>query len=280
MTLKLNKVIFKVFNKLRNLAYRLELLWYSNLFRKKGFKLPKDLFKTVIRNPYIYDNYINLLPFISPNESIILIDIGANVGSFSLNFSKFFDLKKAYLFEPLDFLNERIDQNLKNLNYEIFNVGLGNINATQDIFYDEKKNVLASFKEYSTEIKENYSYTGDLKKKKIHIKKLDEILNFDNNKFKVVLKIDTQGFEVEVLEGSKKLLKKVSILIIECSFFNQYQDNNASFVRCCEILSKYNLYPIVFKFQGKRFTRHFYENDVIFVKLDQAKNILYRNIML
>ena len=41
-----------------------------------------------------------------------------------------------------------------------------------------------------------------------------------------MLKIDTQGYEWEVLQGSKKSLRKINAIQLELSFEDLYQDQN------------------------------------------------------
>ena len=48
----------------------------------------------------------------------------------------------------------------------------------------------------------------------INVDKLDNVLNFRINK-KSLLKIDTEGNELNVLKGAKKILKKIDYLVLE-----------------------------------------------------------------
>ena len=84
---------------------------------------------------------------------------------------------------------------------------------------------------------------------------LDEI--FINKKiFDIFLKIDVEGFELNVLKGAKKTLsKKVKFILIERHFFQLYKDNSTEKVHL--FLEKNNFKLI------KRFTfplLHFEDN--------------------
>ena len=55
---------------------------------------------------------------------------------------------------------------------------------------------------------------------------LKEIADSRFQKFKkILLKVDVQGFELEVLEGAKDFLDRIDIIILEVSLFRFYQDS-------------------------------------------------------
>ena len=67
--------------------------------------------------------------------------------------------------------------------------------------------------------------SGFINKEKTKIFKLDSILgngNLDNKK--AMLKIDTQGYEWEVLQGAKNNLEKFEVLLVEVSFVRLYEN--------------------------------------------------------
>lgn len=73
-------------------------------------------------------------------------------------------------------------------------------------------------------------------KKKIKIETLDDF-SIDHGR-QNVLKIDTQGYELEVLRGGGKTLKLFDIIIIECSFVNEYLNSKPTFVEVVQLLKK------------------------------------------
>lgn len=111
----------------------------------------------------------------------------------------------------------------KDKNWVGYNFGLGKDNLTKDINISKNS--------YSTSIlKINKTHVNAAKelrivsKKKIIIKKLDDIENIKNNKkLNYFLKLDVQGYEDEVLKGSLKTLKKIQGIQIELSMVQLYQ---------------------------------------------------------
>ena len=65
-------------------------------------------------------------------------------------------------------------------------------------------------------------------KEKVKIRKLDSFVNEINWTPKILLKIDVQGFELNVLRGANSSLKRIDIIIIEVLFVGLYE-NQTSF---------------------------------------------------
>jgi len=68
------------------------------------------------------------------------------------------------------------------------------------------------------------SDVGNLKyeEKEINVKKLDNLIDYDNIKKNVLLKIDAEGNEIKILKGSSKLLDICKIVICECSLDDNF----------------------------------------------------------
>lgn len=57
-----------------------------------------------------------------------------------------------------------------------------------------------------------------------HRSRLDNILTRHGFLESVIVKIDVQGFELEVLKGASRCLAAIDIFVIECSLTNNYED--------------------------------------------------------
>jgi FkbM family methyltransferase len=60
--------------------------------------------------------------------------------------------------------------------------------------------------------------------RKVQIITLDNLCRQKNISGPFLIKIDTQGAELEVLEGAKNILKETEVIILEVSFFQFYQN--------------------------------------------------------
>ena len=101
-------------------------------------------------------------------------------------------------------------------------------------------------------------------------------LNFDFNN-QSVLKVDVQGFEVEVLKGALNSLVKFDLIIIECSFVSEYLETEPSFSEIVKILRINNFFPLIFQNFSKSISNYAFERDVIFVKKNLLNKIFYKN---
>ena len=64
-------------------------------------------------------------------------------------------------------------------------------------------------------------------KKNYYEVEINTIDNFFENKelSNVLLKIDVEGYELNVLKGSNNTIKKIKLILIENQFFNMYKNN-------------------------------------------------------
>jgi len=159
------------------------------------------------------------------------IDVGAHKGEF-LSYILSLNYKKIYCFEPQKKIFLILYKNFKNKkNVQLFNLGLANKNS-KIMFYENK---LTSTSTFSKSINTPFSKIKNLilnsknlyiDKYPINVRTLDEI--FINKKIdNIFLKIDVEGFELNVLKGAKKLLsKKVKFILIEKHFFQLYKGNS------------------------------------------------------
>jgi len=132
----------------------------------------------------------------------VFIDIGANVGTYSFLLAQ--KKIKCFAFEPVRKTFKALTMNimLNDLENEItaFNFGLGSVNSNADFIY-VPDNTGAS---HRAEIGEN-----DHDHVNVEIRTLDSIYNNLrlNSDDKILMKIDVEGMEFNVIEGSIKFLR-------------------------------------------------------------------------
>ena len=158
------------------------------------------------------------------------IDVGAHKGEF-LNHILKIKCKKIYCFEPqknvFNTLRKRYKNNKK---VELFNIGLADKNSIR-MFHVSKLSLTSTFSEskntFFSKLK-NFILNSDdsyIDKYKLKTKKIDDIF-VNKNIENIFLKIDVEGFELNVLRGSKKMLKKkVNFVLIEKQFFQLYKNS-------------------------------------------------------
>ena len=146
-----------------------------------------------------------------------IIDVGSNIGDKSLLLTKILldnDIQKFKIFsiEPTDYAFKKQIQNLKlnlNLKKKIFNYKYF-ISSNQ-----KKPSKIFSSWNLDSDKKRHNKHGGILKKinNKTKIISLDEFIKKNNIKEKIIIKIDVDGFEIDVIKSLKKTLKNKSPII-------------------------------------------------------------------
>ena len=178
-----------------------------------------------ILNPQYFISYFNfvsplfeLLPLLEKLKKVnTLIDVGSNKGQFSILMNNYYPNIKIYSFEPQKkFL--AIQKRILPINNYFYNIAIGSTIGYKK-FYITKREDSSSILEPAN----NESKYKIKKIKKIRIDRLDNIINLKKLKKPVIIKLDVQGYELEALKGSKKILNKIDYLITEISFEKIYK---------------------------------------------------------
>ena len=99
------------------------------------------------------------------------------------------------------------------------------------------------------------------------MEKLDNYLEeFSSLKKKILLKIDTQGYELEVIKGAKKIMPYIDCLLLEVSLTRLYEEQPL-FEEILDYTSK-NGFSIwsVDRVVGNKFTGQTHQLDIVFTK--------------
>ena len=155
----------------------------------------------------------NMVKDINPET---IIDIGSNKGQFIMLIEQLFPHKIIYSFEPIE---EVLKKQKRFFNYKknifFYNFALGGNSSTKEFFITKRMDSSSFFKVDTKNDKSNY-YTIK-NKTNIQIRTLDEIIIDQKVVNPILMKIDVQGYEIEVLKGSEKMLEKIDYLLIEVS---------------------------------------------------------------
>ena len=145
-----------------------------------------------------------------------VLDIGSNKGQFILLIKKLYKNKIFYSFEPIREILEKQKKFFKDKrNLFFYNIGIGK-KSEKKRFYITNRKDSSSFLKVERKIKDNEDYRVE-EERIITIKSLDKIMSKKKLLGPILMKIDVQGFELEVLKGSYSTLKKIKYIIIEVS---------------------------------------------------------------
>jgi len=194
-------------------------------------RLSKELAVEIDKYPSAFnDGYLHIHKAIeyamhyNLHEKQIIIDVGAALGVTAQKFSKAFPTSDVYAFEPMPSTFQSLDKNVS-ANKKIIpvNKGLGKEEGeftihlskriTSSSFLEMKKNISNEF--FSDNIKEVGAET-------VKVSTLDKEIPAD--KSISILKMDVQGYELEVLKGGTETLKRTALILVEMQNHDLYSN--------------------------------------------------------
>ena len=166
-----------------------------------------------------------------------LIDVGAHHGETIKLFNVKFNINNIYAFEP-SYKNfkilEKKTKNIKNTNLKIYNYGIGDTEGSMDFnesaesqsstlvrinynsnYYKKKEKLLQFFKK-----NKNLFFTT-----KVDIKTLDNFLKEEKIDHIDILKIDTEGYDFNVIKSLGRNISRVNYIYFEHHFHNMLNKN-------------------------------------------------------
>ena len=154
----------------------------------------------------------------------VLIDIGASVGQYALEMRKIGYKGKIISFEPRkSAYNILKEVAAKDKNWLTYNYAIGNENKN-DFINISGTTDSSSILEMLPKHLEASPKSIYINKEAIEIKRLDTIYkSLIADRDRIMIKIDTQGFEKYVLDGTEKILSKIAIVQLEMSLVHLYE---------------------------------------------------------
>lgn len=151
-----------------------------------------------------------------------VIDVGANMGQFTIAAVNIFKGVKIYAFEPLP----NCAQKLRGLtsrfpDAEIHAMAIGNRTGSADFFvnaYGQASSLLRLNKKNC----DQFPNLKEIKTIRIDIETLDSFFKGRRMPKPVLMKVDVQGSEKNVLEGGRETLKRIDFVLLEMSFTRMY----------------------------------------------------------
>ena len=194
------------------------ILWGLSLF---DYSYQKKWIKFLKKNKY--------------NNFKLLIDVGAHKGESIKLFSKNFVIKKIISFEAspinFEFLKKKIDENKQEYNNTeivLENIALGAENKIIEFnqFNESSSSTIKDINKESKYYKRKFRLINFLNNKKtfqkikIKVLKLKDYIEKNNIKKIDFIKIDTEGYEFEILLGLENKIKLVDIIMFEHHYDN------------------------------------------------------------
>lgn len=221
----------------RKALYELNLHIYKLVLRSVGV-LNSEGFR-VTGEENLFENVL------SKNKINTVFDVGASRGNYAIMVRRYFPKAKIYSFEPhtesFQILKEKADKH----NLKVFNIGLSSKSGKSklwDYIKEDKTTNLTFPSIYKEVIKDVHR-----KKARSQTIKLTTIEMFaKKNKIKQIdlLKVDTEGNELNILKGASSMIDRKKIKVIQFEF-NEMNVVSKVFIRdFIKLLSGYKLFRL------------------------------------
>ncbi len=216
----------------------------------KHFVVPFRLGKSRIKlfnNTIYYDSRFGLAGYqriLSTHQRLLkiskvrniktIVDVGANVGYFSMLGRMMFPKAKIYAIEPITKVFRLLEMNFNSdLKIKLFNSCISDSNKKVFMTFDEQNPALSRVSE----------------KGKLGVKALtlDSLIISNEIKTLDILKIDTEMYEQNVLYGAQKTLERTKYLFIEITLKNNQLYTFSSLISLLYKPKKFNFQLVSFR---------------------------------
>jgi FkbM family methyltransferase len=162
------------------------------------------------RKSYLLENFINILKENNYQPKLI-IDVGANHGTWSRIWKKAFPQCKFILIEPQHWLKPSFEDLLdKNAIY--LPIGAGKQNGSFTFTINSERDDSSTFLLTPEE-----AFKKGFKQIEIPVKTLNTVVEENGNIIPEIVKIDAEGLDIEVMEGSSNLFGRTEVFLVEAS---------------------------------------------------------------
>jgi FkbM family methyltransferase len=229
--IKIYRFIFArpLFLKWNNLLYRLSLSGLGIL----NYENPK-----VSGESYFVNKLVS-----QSNDDGVIIDAGANQGSYSLMCFKACTDTQIYSFEPHPKTFISLMKNLSGQNSVCVNKALGASCGVLELFDYADRDGSSHASLYSGVIEEIHH--ANVTSHRVEVTTVDNFIKENKiNKVKL-LKIDTEGHELEVLKGASIAINSRMIIVIHFEFNEMNVISRSFFKDFVELLPEYDFYRLL-----------------------------------
>jgi FkbM family methyltransferase len=232
----------------------------QNLFKhRKHFRFLRYYPRS--RN-YVFD----IINFKQDNNLPVIFDVGANLGQSAKYYRKLFSGAHIHCFEPIDATFQNLSQNLsKDKGIQMHHCALGSKSESIDVFFK------ANSGENSLLPDVNEKYSGE-SRQTVLVKRLDDVAKELKINHIDLLKIDTEGFDFEVLKGAENMLNenRIDFILCEIGFFYEKKHGNFEEINRYLFDKRYRLVGIYDNYYwGTRFILHGFAN-ALYIRQDIA----------
>jgi FkbM family methyltransferase len=206
----------------------------------------------------LYNDISRLVPKWSPR---LILDVGGNVGQTAFAFNKAWPNAKIFSFEPVKDTFAILKKSIQNINnVEAVPLALGSVSGegTIKLFSDSQ----------NASLDNRFALNPNTKHENIRISTVDDFCLLHSINEVDILKIDAEGYDLEVLKGSASLLKNGKIDFVFTEISTTSRPGKVSLSDMNDFLRKYNMSFVGFYDQAFSICpgANFYYGNALFVR--------------
>ena len=232
--------------------FKIILRVYQFLFAYKAFyKINKGLYLLSLRELGILNYETHKLSgeqafidsYFSTLKGGVVLDVGANIGNYSKNIFKISPDIQIYAFEPHPITYKKLVGSVASKNFHTFNLAVGSRNSELQLYdYEDQdgSSHASTYKEVIEGIHKCRAVKHDIK-----VIRIDDFLEEHSINSVDLLKIDTEGNELDVLKGLGSWISQGKIRAIQFEFNEMNIISRSFFKDFWDILPNYNFYRMV-----------------------------------
>lgn len=158
------------------------------------------------------------------NQEFLILDIGGGIGVTADLFNQYFPGKRIIVFEPINDNFNTIKSRFDSFpNIDVIKCALGDEHSIKQINIANRK-TSSSILPLSADPDSKFFNEDSLGQsgiESIEVLRLDDFLSADRSQIGI-MKVDVQGYELDVLKGAEITLKRTDVLVLEVNNHNVY----------------------------------------------------------
>ena len=170
-----------------------------------------------------------------------IFDVGANEGQFGLEMIQAGYKGRMHSFEPVTSAFLKLEEISKNFQgWAVYNFALGTSNERAKIHVSKNCGASSSFLQINEFTAQNFPNSVTIAIENVRIKNARKILSSPELlQGRILLKLDTQGYEFRILNSLEKNLQKINYCLIEVSTIPLYEGEE-NFLKVLQLLEENN----------------------------------------
>lgn len=203
-----------------------------------------------------------------------IFDVGANDGTATKRWSKYFPKAKIWAFEPVKSTFDKLVMQCENNDMvSCFNMALGAMPQKKEIRLHER------YADLNSLVDQNMNHSNAANTEIVNVESLDNISCDEDQLLIDLLKIDTEGYDLEVLKGGQSMINENRIKFVYTETgFHQRNLRNILFSETLEYLTIREFdFLGLFEMDLRHITQHTQFGNALFIHrayLSEIKGII------